>query len=167
MISIRTATTKDIPLIQQIANITWHATYSTIVSKIQLDFMLDLFYSTKILTDTINQDKNLFLIAFDGDRGLGFAGIEYDYQNKLVTRLHKLYVLPEAQGKQIGKKLIDASIDLALKNKNKTISLNVNRYNSARLFYLKMGFEVIQEVDIVLEHDYLMEDFVMEKSIIQ
>lgn len=167
MISIRPATSKEIPLIQEIAYATWPVTYSTIVSKTQLDYMLDLFYSTKILTDTINQNKHLFLIAFEGNKGLGFAGLEFDYQNKSVTRLHKLYVLPEAQGMKIGKKLITASIDWALNNNNSTISLNVNRYNTARFFYLKMGFEIMEEIDVVLEHGYLMEDYVMEKSLIQ
>lgn len=165
MISIRKATVQDIPTIQKIAYETWPATYDKIISQTQLDYMLDLFYSTKLLKETISQPTHHFLIAYNNVKEVGFAGIEFNYFNEPVTRLHKLYILPEAQGQGVGKLIIESVTKLALSNKNHTISLNVNRFNSAYFFYLKNGFKVINEVDIELDHGYLMEDFIMEKPI--
>jgi GNAT superfamily N-acetyltransferase len=45
--------------------------------------------------------------------------------------LHKIYLLPEAQGKG-GWLLIDA-VAYAKENHSKTLSLNVNRFNKAAL----------------------------------
>jgi GNAT superfamily N-acetyltransferase len=74
-----------------------------------------------------------------------------------------LYVLPEAQGKGIGKLLIEEVIVLAEEMHSKSINLNVNRFNKAHFFYSKMGFCILKEVDIELDFGYLMEDYIMEK----
>jgi GNAT superfamily N-acetyltransferase len=47
--------------------------------------------------------------------------------------LHKIYLLPEAQGKG-GRLLIDAVVAYAKENHSKTLSLNVNRFNKAVSF---------------------------------
>jgi len=46
------------------------------------------------------------------------------------------------------------------------LTLNVNRYNSAKKFYKKNGFTVVKSEDIELEHGYLMEDYVLVKSLV-
>ncbi|MGZ8545109.1 MAG: GNAT family N-acetyltransferase, partial [Flavisolibacter sp.] len=45
------------------------------------------------------------------------------------------------------------------------LRLNVNRNNSARSFYEKLGFEMIGEEDIDIGNGYFMNDYVMEKKI--
>jgi GNAT superfamily N-acetyltransferase len=54
---------------------------------------------------------------------------QHDYLDDQVTRLHKIYLLPEAQGKRV--LLIDAVVAYAKENHSKTLSLNVNRFNKA------------------------------------
>jgi GNAT superfamily N-acetyltransferase len=44
---------------------------------------------------------------------LGFASYQHDYLDDQVTRLHKIYLLPEAQGKGAGRLLIDAVVAYA------------------------------------------------------
>lgn len=164
MIKIIEATSKDISIIQDIAYKTWPDTYGSILSKSQLDYMLQMMYSDKSLLEQINRNV-LFFLAYEEDICLGFASSENNYQNKNVTRLHKLYVLPEAQGKQIGKLLIDKVIAIAKENKSEVVSLNVNKFNKAYTFYLKMGFEIVAEEDLEIGHGYLMEDYKMEKRL--
>jgi hypothetical protein len=41
----------------------------------------------------------IILFAFEGAICLGFASYQHDYLDDQVTRLHKIYLLPEAQGK--------------------------------------------------------------------
>jgi GNAT superfamily N-acetyltransferase len=82
-----------------------------------------------------------------------------------VTRLHKLYVIPTAQGKGAGKFLLIEVERLAKENQSKVISLNVNRFNSAYDFYLKNGYRKTQEIDISIGEGFLMEDYVMEKEL--
>jgi GNAT superfamily N-acetyltransferase len=163
MISIRKATIQDALLIRDIAYKTWPETYKNIVSKSQLDYMLELFYNQKVLIETISKKNNSFLLAFDDNKCLGFAAIEHFYLGKEITRLNKLYILPESQGKGIGKFLIEEIMFLAKAKKSNTIHLNVNRFNKAHFFYTKMGFIITSEVNIELDFGYLMEDYIMEK----
>ena len=166
MITITEATISDIEQIQNIVHITWPITYGEILSKEQLDYMLNLFYSDEALTLQYNKKEQLFYMIYeDQTDNIGFIGIEHNYNGEAVTKIHKIYLLPETQGKGIGKKVIDEIGILALQNNSKALLLNVNRFNSALGFYKKIGFEVIDEVNIEIGNGYLMEDYVMGKRL--
>lgn len=165
MLVISQATTKDFKIIQEIAYKSWPATYGSILSKEQIDYMLNLFYSEETLLENLNKKGHCFILVFEGNNGLGFASYEHNYSNKNVTRLHKIYLLPEAQGKGAGKLLIDSVEELAKENDSTAISLNVNKFNKALSFYQKIGFKVVAEEVIELDFGYLMEDYKMEKQL--
>lgn len=157
------ATIADIPGIQEIVNTTWPIAYGEILSEEQLKYMLEKFYSTSALTIKINQKSEIFYIAKDkNDVVLGFFAIEHFYELEKKTKLHKIYILPENQGKGIGKLMIEEVIQLAKLQKQESVVLNVNRNNKALLFYQKLGFKIIQTIDIEIGNGYLMEDYVME-----
>lgn len=164
MINIVKATTSDLPIISQIAHQTWPLTYGSILSSAQLEYMLNAFYSNAALLKNI-EDGNEFIIAKENNICLGFASFEHHYQNQNATKIHKIYILPETQGKGIGKLLIDAIAQFAKEDNSNTLLLNVNRFNKALGFYQKLGFQIIEKIDIELEHGYLMEDYLMQKWI--
>ncbi|WP_316634483.1 GNAT family N-acetyltransferase [uncultured Flavobacterium sp.] len=165
MITISEATITDIKQIQNIVNITWPITYGEILSKEQLDYMLGLFYSDEALTEQYDKKVQLFYMIYEEENNIGFIGIEHNYKGEALTKIHKIYLFPETQGKGIGKKVMDEIGDLALENNSTALSLNVNRFNSALGFYKKIGFEIKEEVDIEIGNGYLMEDYVMEKKL--
>lgn len=162
MITINEALPNEYNIIQDIARKTWPVAYGAILSNIQMEYMLDMFYSIEALNK--NADKgDHFLLAKENGIPLGFASYEPNYRSKPITRIHKIYILPEAQGKGIGKLLMEKMELLARKNHSQFLSLNVNRYNKAQLFYQKLGFEITAEEDIEIGNSYLMEDYIMEK----
>lgn len=165
MLQISEATTKDLKTIRDIAYGSWPATYGEILSKKQIDYMLDLFYSDETLTENLNKKSHHFILVHDNSTCIGFASYEHNYSDKNVTRLHKIYLLPEAQGKGAGKLLIDTIENLSKVNHSEAISLNVNKFNKALSFYQKNGFEIVSEEDIELDFGYLMEDYIMEKKL--
>ncbi|WP_163410904.1 GNAT family N-acetyltransferase [Flavobacterium ajazii] len=165
MILVTEASFEDINKIQKIAHITWPITYGQILTKDQLDYMLNLIYSDEALTNQIKNKEQLFYLISEDGTTLGFIGIEHHYKNDAVTKIHKIYLLPETQGKGIGKKTIENIEKLALENHSISLLLNVNRFNSALSFYKKIGFEIIDEVNIDIGNGYLMEDYVMEKKL--
>ena len=165
MITISEAKAENIKTIQEITYTTWPITYGKILSEEQLDYMLDLFYSDEALNNQLDKKEQLFYMISEDETTLGFIGIEHHYKNEPVTRIHKIYLLPETQGKGIGKKVIVEIQKLALENNSSSLSLNVNRFNSALSFYKKIGFEVIDEVNIDIGNGYLMEDYVMKKKL--
>jgi ribosomal protein S18 acetylase RimI-like enzyme len=165
MLLIADATIHDFKTIREIAYKSWPIAYGSILSKEQIDYMLDLFYSEKTLLKNLNEKGHRFLLVNEGEVCLGFASYEHNYLNEKCTRLHKIYMLPEAQGKGAGKLLINAVENLAKENQSVVVSLNVNKFNKAISFYKKIGFEVVSEEEILLEHGYKMEDYKMEKKL--
>ena len=165
MITITGATQEDFKTIQNIAYTTWPDVYGSILSKEQLEYMLEAFYSEQTLLDNMETKKHHFILVNDASTCLGFASFEHHYLGKQQTRLHKIYLLPAAQGKGAGRALLDAVVAYAKENQSTSISLNVNRFNNACSFYEKMGFVNIGQEDIEIGHGYLMEDYMMEKTL--
>ena len=164
MITISEATVADFETIRSIAHTTWPVTYGEILSKEQLDYMLDKMYSDATLLENLNKGHHFILIN-DDSVCLGFASFEHRYLNEKCTRLHKIYLLPETQGKGMGKMLLEKITAFAKENQSEIISLNVNRFNKAHAFYKKMGFQVVAEEDLAIGNGYLMEDYKMELKI--
>jgi GNAT superfamily N-acetyltransferase len=166
MITITEATADDFGKIQDIAYKTWPVVYREILSNAQLEYMLVTFYSVETLRDNAVNKGHHFILSSDGDLCLGFASFQHDYLGEKVTRLHKIYLLPEAQGKGAGKLLVEAVANYAKLNGSTVISLNVNRFNKALSFYEKLGFKIVGQEDIALEHHgYLLEDYKMEMQL--
>ena len=165
MISVLPATATDFDTIRSIAHETWPIAYGEILSKAQLDYMLGAFYNDTALKESVSQKRHHFVLANEGNQTLGFASFEWNYDQQKQTKIHKIYILPSAQGKGVGKALIDYIATEARKQGSLTLCLNVNRFNKAITFYEKMGFSIISEVNIELEYGYLMEDYVMERPV--
>lgn len=161
---IRKADLGDYKIINDLAIKTWYDTYSSILSQEQLEYMLNTMYSLEAITEQIAIKGHHFLLLSEGDKYLGFASYELNYTSG-TTKLHKLYVLPETQGRGAGRLLISKIENAAKSNGNDKIVLNVNRYNNAANFYLKNGFTKAGEEDINIGNGYLMEDFIMEKGL--
>ncbi|MBS7786665.1 GNAT family N-acetyltransferase [Flavobacterium sp. CYK-55] len=164
MLTTTQATVQDIPVIQHLAYETWPSTYQTILMLDQVRYMLDLFYSKEALLKNFEENHE-FLIIHDNQKPIGFAAFQHNYPDVGLIKLHKLYVLPSAQGLGAGQKLLDEVTEKAAIAGSKAIILNVNRFNKAYAFYRKNKFNVIQEVDLPIGHGYLMQDYVLEKKI--
>lgn len=163
MPGIRKATSNDIDLIQQLAYATWPTAYGALLSPSQLNYMLELIYSKDALANQIKNLGHQFIFIYDDDIALGFASYSpKDKGNRNVFRLHKLYVLPDQQGKGFGKFLSDFIIDEIRPLGASILELNVNRHNVAFHFYTKLGFTIAREEDIDIGNGYFMNDYVME-----
>lgn len=156
----------DISAIQQVAHQTWPDTFKEILTPAQIDYMLNWMYNTESLSASINHPNQSFWLYQDNGKTLGFTGIEHQYSGENATKLHKIYVLPQAQGKQIGKQLLETVISEARNAGSSALLLNVNRYNNATTFYERQGFRITNEINIDIGNGYLMEDYEMELSII-
>ncbi len=158
LLKIRKAAVRDIPVIQQLAYDSWPATYGSILSTEQIEYMLSNLYSSATLEKDMQQ--NHFILVYDDNVPVGFAAFGRISQD--TAKLHKIYFLPRMQGKGFGKLTLQQIIHALKKNGTAYLQLNVNRHNPARSFYEKMGFEVIREEDIDIGNGYFMNDYVME-----
>ena len=165
MITISEATPNDFETIQQIAHQAWPIAYGEILTKDQIEFMLESMYSIAVLNDNYTNKNHRFLLLNESENSLGFASYEHHYLNSNTTRLHKLYFLPSEKGKGFGKLLIQEIIKIAKENNSDKITLNVNRFNMAFHFYQKMGFEIVAEENLFIGNGYFMDDYKIEKKL--
>jgi ribosomal protein S18 acetylase RimI-like enzyme len=164
MIVLRKAKEKDIEVIQSIANSTWGDTYGSILSSKQIEYMLDKMYSRGVLLLQL-EEGHTFLIAEENEKNLGFAGFSLTDPEKNIFKLHKLYVIPEAHGKGLGKLLMNEVFNIARSAGGLSLELNVNRNNKAAGFYQKAGFKIKETVDLDIGNGFFMNDYVMERPI--
>ena len=152
-------------VIRNLAYTIWPSTYGEILSKAQLEYMLDSFYSITNLEKQMDNGQ-VFELLFEETNTIGFVAYEFNCNfekfSQPLTKIHKIYLLPEMQGKGFGKFMIDEIVRIAKSNNQKGIYLNVNKYNSAKFFYEKLGFVILKEQVIDIGNDYVMDDYVME-----
>jgi GNAT superfamily N-acetyltransferase len=161
-IDIRVAETEDAILIQQLAEAIWWPTYSPILAEEQIRYMLDHIYDLSSIRRQIDENLQTYLLLEEDKETKGFASYSPRTENNMVYKLHKLYVLPGKQGSGYGKKLLTAVEEIVRKEGIDVLDLNVNKYNPAKRFYEKMGYQVVYEEDIPIG-PYWMNDFVMRK----
>jgi GNAT superfamily N-acetyltransferase len=163
MITVKPAKKRDISAIKKLAEIIWPPTFSFILTTNQIQYMLNWMYSDESLTRQM-EDGCVFFLAYMDDQPIGFAS--WQKVSDKEGKLHKLYVLPEMQGKKAGSTLLQTVIHYSVDQKILVLILNVNRFNRKAIdFYLRTGFSIVKEEDIDIGGGYYMNDYVMQKQL--
>ncbi|WP_353169036.1 GNAT family N-acetyltransferase [Flavobacterium sp.] len=156
---------EQLPKVRDLAYAIWPSTYGDILSNAQLVYMLDVFYSIANLEKQMDEGQ-VFELFFEDTNVIGFVAYElncnFENLGRPLTKIHKIYLLPETQGKGFGKFMIDEIVKIAKSNNQEGIYLNVNKYNRAKFFYEKLGFVISKEEVIDIGNGYVMDDYVME-----
>lgn len=165
MLQVRPANTADIKLIRELAAKVWPVTYQSILSPEQLQFMMQMMYSEEALAQQMTEKQHQFLIMTDDGQPVAYASYSTT-GDPAVYKLHKIYLDPACQGKGAGKFLINTIADIVKEKGAHILELDVNRFNKALHFYEKVGFSVIKEKNTDIGNGFLMEDYVMQRSLV-
>lgn len=159
---IRKLSHEELFKVQSIAHRTWPTTFANILSPEQIEYMLSWMYSLEMLESQFEKGHTFLLVEENGEE-LGFAGFELNVAEGPKAKLHKIYLLPSSQGKGVGKALLVDVADRAKAAGQKSLLLNVNKYNQKAIdFYLRIGFQEIYKEVIDIGNGYVMDDVVME-----
>lgn len=164
MIEIVQLGKEEIFLVHKLAHDIWPKAFRNIISSDQINYMLDWMYDINTLEEQV-QTGHLFYVVKEDGVAKGFIGLEPNYPDIEILRIHKFYVLPECQGKGMGRVLFNKAVDVAFDLDLSTLHLNVNRFNPSFEFYKHLGFKVVAEEDIDIGRDYFMEDYIMELNL--
>ena len=132
---IRPATLDDVEAIRQIGLTTWPVAYGGLVSEEFIVDGLTQWWSPEAVKRGIR--NGITLVAAEGEQLVGMVGLgrEGDF-----WVMWKLYVLPDHQGKGVGKALLDAAIE-ALPQGTTELLLDVLVTNEKAIgFYRANGF---------------------------
>lgn len=164
MIEINQLNKEDVVIVHHLAHEIWPHTFKDILSKDQIDYMLDWMYNIQTLQEQVQTGYLYYLAKYEGIP-VGFLALEPNFPDQNYLRIHKIYVNPKTQKKGIGRALINHSIDIAFDLDQTALHLNVNRFNDAVEFYKYIGFMITKEENIDIGKGYYMEDYVMELSL--
>ena len=161
MFDIRKATLEDIPTIHAMASVVFPDTYRKILSPEQIDYMMEWMYSEDNLHRQMTEEGHIYYLAHRENRPAGYLSIQPEGEH--TFHLQKLYIMPEFQGMQLGKRLFEQAFR-AIKEIHPGLCqmrLNVNRQNKALTFYQKMGMTKVDEGDFAIGNGYYMNDYIM------
>ena len=149
MFTIRKATSADCGLIHKLAWQIFPETYKEILSKEQIEYMMEWMYSLESIRQQMEEEGHVYLIACEECEAAGYVSVQQ--QGKDLFHLQKIYVLPYYQGAHCGSFLFR--------------ELNVNRNNKAVGFYEHMGMKKSREGDFPIGNGYYMNDYIMQLKI--
>lgn len=87
-----------------------------------------------------------YLVALADDKVVGGCGIASFNSSKNVSELRKLFLLPEARGKGVGKELTKLCIDFARSSNYQRCYLDtLSNMTTAVKMYEKMGFRFLED----------------------
>jgi ribosomal protein S18 acetylase RimI-like enzyme len=164
-VTISIADAPDIRVIQRLARDIWHRHYRGIISDAQIDYMLEVGYSSETLTDILRTAEGGLAIAHCDGRAVGFGAWRPNTGSREM-KLEKLYVLPEYHRAGIGRTLIEHVVARAREGRYRAITLNVNRRNTAAITaYERCGFRTRERGDFPIGNGFVMEDYVMVRGL--
>ena len=105
------------------------------------------------------------MLKLDGEI-VGFANY-YVTDDPAEVKLDKLYLAQEHQGRGLGSRLIDHVAEVSRRGGAVRLVLNVNKNNRASIrVYERNGFRIRQAVVVDIGNGFVMDDYVMEKRLV-
>jgi GNAT superfamily N-acetyltransferase len=162
---IVSATEADLPAISELAGVIWRACYPAIITHEQIDYMLARMYSLDALRDEIrSQGIRYDRLLVDG-KPAGFASYGPTSETGVV-KLHKLYLLPEMQGRGLGSRLLQHVEREVRVGAGRRLILSVNKRNTKAITaYQRNGFVIAESVVTNIGGGFVMDDYVMAKEL--
>ena len=163
---MKKASEEDLKTIHDMAQVVFRHTYREILSPDQMEYMMDMMYSMPNLRIQL-QEGHHYYIAYEGLTPRGYVSVQHegsDGDGVEVFHLHKIYVMPDAQGQGVGLKLFETvtgHVRNAVPDKRARIELNVNKYNKAVTFYKHLGMRVLLEEDFPIGNGFYKTDYIM------
>lgn len=149
-------------VISQLADTIWREHYTPIIGASQVSYMLNKFQSAEAIEMQVNGGMHYYLI-FYGSHPAGYFAFEKKIDELFLS---KFYVEKTYRGKGIGKAAMALIIREAKHMECTRISLTVNKNNTgAILAYEKLGFHNLGGVVQDIGEGYVMDDFLLIKSL--
>lgn len=167
---IHTAAEEELSIISEMAEVAFRHTYRDILSPEQMEYMMEWMYSIPNLKKQL-AEGHVYHIITEDDRPCGYMSVGsegIDDEGISIFHLHKIYILPEHQGRGLGRLLLEKAFEYARNNMTSDsarLELNVNRYNKAVDFYRHYGMTVLRQGDFHIGNGFYMNDYIMGISL--
>jgi ribosomal protein S18 acetylase RimI-like enzyme len=158
---IRKANVKDIDAIAEVHLMSWRTTYKGIISDSYLsNLTIDGRRKNWLWTfNNLNQDETIFVAVENDGRIIGFSNSGKNRNTEYVHEgeLYAIYLLEDHQGRGIGRKLFQASVNELMQSGYKSMMLWVLENNPSLRFYQSLGGRIIGKKSLSIGEDDLIE----------
>ena len=141
----------------------WREYYVPIIGTEQVEYMLASFQSPEAISLQITEENYRYYGVLSDGELAGYYASRNSGDGRVF--LSKFYVAARFRGHGFGKEMFQHFIDNALHTGAKKIWLTVNKYNQTVDLYRKLGFIITEEVVTDIGKGFVMDDYVMEKTI--
>lgn len=164
--SLRFIPVKSEYRVRQVADLAaeiWREHYASILSTEQIDYMVDAFQSAVAITVQIRKKGYQYYLLTLADEAVGYLAVQAE-DDKLF--LSKLYLHASVRGHGFGRAAVAFLEGFCQARGLSVIWLTVNRHNTSSIAaYEKMGFQKVREEKADIGSGFVMDDFIMEKTI--
>lgn len=167
----RPATLKDAELIADLSRQTFYETFASQNTSANMEKFLNEQFTREKLIAEVNEPWLVFFLAFINDEAVGYVklrdgNVPPELVGQSCIEIARIYSVQHMIGKGVGKKLIQASLDVATQRKKQTLWLAVWKENQRAIdFYERWGFKIFGEQDFVLGDD-VQRDWLMKKLLL-
>jgi ribosomal protein S18 acetylase RimI-like enzyme len=167
-------TAADFETLARLAETIWRAHYTGIIGSAQVDYMLDGRYTPEKLRLYLGADDRwLMLLRIDSStrsRTVGYCSYalmdDHGEMKPGGMKLEQLYLLPGYYGQGLGRLMMRHVEQQARARGCGTLMLQTNKRNEIAIaFYRKSGFTVREEAVFDIGNGFVMDDYVMEKTL--
>ena len=163
MLAFQPAQNEDIPLLRELAEQIWRASYVEIISPEQIEYMLRWMYSEEVIRGELAAGVCWELVHWQAEPA-GFFAVTF--QSDGVAKLNKLYLLERLQGRGFGQQMLVHIFRLAEQHGAREIRLQVNKRNvRAKRAYDRAGFIVADSAVFKIGEGFVMDDYVMVRRL--
>lgn len=170
-VTVEVASPEDAQVLVEIGIKTFHETFASFNTAEDMKLYLEKNFTVQQLTLELTDKANTFLLAKTGEAVVGYAKLRRtespaELNEKNSIELERIYSAREYLGKSIGRKLMDACLNIGKEEGYKMIWLGVWEHNPRAIaFYEKCGFEKFAAHPFMLGND-LQTDLLMKKSLV-
>ncbi|HZJ16167.1 MAG TPA: GNAT family N-acetyltransferase [Chthoniobacteraceae bacterium] len=163
MLTFRLATDCDIAVLRKLADRIWRTSYAGTISQAQVDYMLAWMYSEETICRELAEGVHWEIVRHD-ECDVGYFSITVGAD--CVAKLHKLYLLPEFQGRGLGQEMLVRIFAVAAQNGVSEVRLQVNKANTrAQRAYQRFGFRRVGEAVFDIGGGFVMDDYIMARFV--
>lgn len=158
MLKIKEA--KDTQQLACLASEIWHEYWVEILSKEQIDYMVDKFQSKQAIQRQIAVENYIYFYLEYNNQIAGYTGLS---KKDSYFFLSKLYIKKDFRHLGLGTLTFEFIKNFAKENNYSKIVLTVNKYNQNTIMaYKKWNFKQIDSVITDIGNGFVMDDYIME-----
>ncbi|HEY8538886.1 MAG TPA: GNAT family N-acetyltransferase [Steroidobacteraceae bacterium] len=163
--SIRPLEERDFQTVAQLARTIWLEHYITIITKEQIEYMLDGRFSPENLRSYLAGARRwMDVLELDGEL-VGYCS--YSLTNAPgEMKLEQIYLLPRLHGRGLGRHMLEHVERRAAREGCSVLMLTVNKLNDKAIrVYRAAGFSIREAVVFDIGRGFVMDDYVMAKQL--